>query len=82
MESDRDHYHALGIAPLPDSGHTPLQRCILLSAVSRDVLSKGYDEAKLARQDLAVEDAWAVLGDATRRAAYDKLLLQMATEDW
>ena len=81
MESDRDHYHTLGIHPLPDSKHTSLQRIFLLQSVSRDALHMGYDKAKLARQDSAVEEAWAVLGDAKQREKYDKQLLKQATED-
>ena len=82
MEPYRDLYHALGIDPLPDSGHTPLQRAFLLAGVTSAALSQGYDKAKLGGQHPAIEDAWAVLGDRNQRRDYDKQLLSVATEDW
>lgn len=49
---------------------------------AREAWSLGYDTVKRSCQDLqAVEEAWAVLSNATTRKQFDQELLRQATKD-
>ena len=85
---EQDHYHTLRIQPLPSSDYTPLQRCMLLVRVSREVLCEGFNKASKSLEEQGdaeglkqLHSAWEVLGDNGTRSKYNLELLQKATQD-
>ena len=85
---EQDHYHTLRIQPLPSNDYTPLQRCMLLVRVSREVLCEGFNKASKSLEEQGdaeglkqLQTAWEVLSDNGSRSKYNFELLQKATQD-
>ena len=89
MECFNDHYETLQIDPLPGSGWKPIQRCMLLARVDSQSLLEGFNKV---RQQFELDqsangleklkDAWAVLGDNTKRLEFNQILLAKAMKDF
>ncbi len=65
-----DHYHVLGVSPQATHEEVRAAYLRLMRASHPDTSPEDPEAAERARQANA---AWEVLGDAARRAAYDRL---------